>query len=112
MGFISRKSACKEISSGVIKQTVCSGSRGVFRIITKLLREVSMAKDKKIKKKKFDGTEVEILGETYEDGKPEKAARWRDKLNSREQMLRYLKNGERYWFSDDWYGSERRKTPA
>jgi hypothetical protein len=71
-----------------------------------------MADAKKIKKKKWDGEEVEILGETYEDGKPEGADQWRAKMQNREQMLRYLKSGERYWYSDDWYGSERRKTPA
>lgn len=37
---------------------------------------------------------------------------WRKKLATREEMLEYLKTGERYWFSNDWYGSEKRKTPA
>ena len=71
-----------------------------------------MAEEKKIKKKKFDGEEVEIVGETYEEGVPDRADDWRSKMGDREQMLRYLKAGERYWYSDDWYGSERRKTPA
>ena len=38
--------------------------------------------------------------------------KWREKLRNREEMLKYLKTAERYWFSDDWYGSEKRKTPA
>jgi hypothetical protein len=69
----------------------------------------------KIEKKKApEWGEVEVLGATYEKGKPEgeEAGRWRQKLQSREEKLRYLKNGERYWFSDDWFGSEKRKNPA
>ena len=65
-----------------------------------------------LKKKKFDGQEVEILGPTYEKGEPDAPDRWRGKLRDRKEMLAYLKTGERYWFSDDWYGSERRKTNA
>jgi hypothetical protein len=68
--------------------------------------------EKTIKKKKFDGTEVEILGETYEEGKPDTMGYWRNRNQDRKEMLAYLKTGERYWFSDDWYGSERRKTKA
>jgi len=34
---------------------------------------------------------------------------WRKKLKNREEMLKYLQTAERYWFSKDWYGSERRK---
>lgn len=37
---------------------------------------------------------------------------WRKKLGTREDMLKYLKAGERYWFSKEWYGSEKRKNPA
>ena len=56
----------------------------------------------------------EVLGPTYEPGKPEgeDLGRWRQKLESREETLKYLKTGERYWYSDEWYGSEKRKTPA
>ncbi len=57
---------------------------------------------------------VEVLGATFEKGKPEgeDAGKWRQKLETREEKLKYLQSGERYWYSDDWYGSERRKTPA
>ncbi len=57
---------------------------------------------------------VEVLGATYEAGKPEdyKLGRWRQKLESREEKLKYLETGERYYYSKDWYGSEKRKTPA
>ena len=59
-------------------------------------------------------TKVEVLGPTYEKGKPEgeEVGKWRGKLESRADKLRYLETGERYWYSDDWFGSERRKTPA
>ena len=58
--------------------------------------------------------EVEVLGETYEPGRPqgEDAGRWRQKLASRDEKIKYLQTGERYWYSNDWYGSEKRKKPA
>jgi hypothetical protein len=68
--------------------------------------------DTKIKKKKYDGENIEVLGPTYEAGKPEAPDRWRTKLRDRKEMLAYLKTGERYWFSEEWYGSEKRKTKA
>jgi len=46
-------------------------------------------------KTSFDGKKVEVLGPTYEEGKPEKAANWREKLKSREDILAYLKVGVR-----------------
>jgi hypothetical protein len=57
---------------------------------------------------------VDILAETYEEGAPEgeDAGRWRQKLENREEKLKYLKSGERYWYSIDWFGSEKRKNPA
>ena len=69
----------------------------------------------KVVKKKAPGRgEVEILAETYEEGLPvgEDAGKWRQKLESREDKLNYLRSGERYWYSDDWFGSEKRKNPA
>jgi len=65
-----------------------------------------------IKKKSWTGDDVEILGDTYDPGKPESRDAWRGKFQSRAEMLKYLKTGERYWYSDNWYGSEKRKTPA
>jgi len=60
----------------------------------------------------FDGKRVKVLGPTFEEGKPEKPINWRRKMRNREEMLAYLKTGERYWFSDEWFGSEKRKTKA
>ncbi|MFC1966079.1 hypothetical protein ACFLWI_03935 [Chloroflexota bacterium] len=58
--------------------------------------------------------EVEVLGATFEEGKPEgeDAGRWRQKLESRGEKLKYLETGERYWYGKDWFGSEKRKNPA
>jgi len=58
--------------------------------------------------------EVEVLGATFEEGKPEgeDAGKWRQKLGSREEKLKYLESGERYYYGKEWYGSEKRKTPA
>ena len=71
--------------------------------------------DYKVTKVKAPGRdEVELLGETFEEGMPESVelGYWRQKLESREDKLKYLQTGERYWYSDDWYGSEKRKNPA
>jgi len=69
----------------------------------------------KIEKTKAPGRdEVEVLGATFEEGIPEgeELGKWRQKLDSREDKLKYLQSGERYWFSEEWFGSEKRKTPA
>ena len=69
----------------------------------------------KAKKKASPGRgEIEVLGPTFEKGKPEdkNLGRWREKLESREEKLKYLQSGERYWYSSDWFGSEKRKNPA
>jgi hypothetical protein len=70
---------------------------------------------RKVSKKKAPvKKEVEVLGETFEKGRPEgeELGRWRQKLESREEKLKYLQTGERYWFGEDWFGSEKRKNPA
>jgi hypothetical protein len=63
-------------------------------------------------KASFDGKKVKVLGPTFEKGQPDKAENWRLKLRNRQEKVNYLKTGERYWFSEDWFGSEKRKTPA
>ncbi len=68
-----------------------------------------------IEEKSAPGREkVEILGETFEKGKPagEEMGKWRQKLENRADKLKYLESGERYWYGKDWYGSEKRKNPA
>ena len=57
---------------------------------------------------------VEVLGATFEPGKPEgeDVGKWRQKMGSREEKLKYLETGERYWYSNEWIGSEKRKYPA
>ena len=46
-------------------------------------------------KTSFDGSKVHVLGETYEEGKPEKPENWRQKLKTRDEMMAYLKTGVR-----------------
>ncbi len=68
-----------------------------------------------VEKKSAPGREeVEVLGATFEKGKPEdkELGKWRQKLGSREEKLKYLETGERYWYGNEWYGSEKRKNPA
>ncbi len=59
-------------------------------------------------------SKAEVLGPTYEKGKPEgeEMGRWRQKLETRAERLRYLQTAERYWYGKDVFGSEKRKTPA
>ena len=71
--------------------------------------------DYKIEKKSApEWGEVEVLGETFEGGHPEgeDEGRWRQKLIGRDDKLKYLRNGERYWYSEEGFGSEKRKNPA
>ena len=68
-----------------------------------------------VEKKSAPGREeVEVLGATFEEGKPEgeELGKWRQKLVSRQEKLKYLQTGERYWYGKEWYGSEKRKNPA
>ena len=69
----------------------------------------------KVEEKSAPGRDkVEVLGATFEEGKPEdkELGTWRQKLGSREEKLKYLQTGERYWYGKEWFGSEKRKTPA
>jgi hypothetical protein len=58
--------------------------------------------------------QVEVLGATFEKGTPQGAemGKWRQKMASRSEKLKYLQTGERYFYSQDWFGSEKRKKPA
>ncbi|NIO06224.1 MAG: hypothetical protein GTN74_16950 [Proteobacteria bacterium] len=69
-------------------------------------------KEKLEEKKSFDGKKVKVVGATFDKGKPDSPYYWRKKLRSRDEILEYLRTGERYWFNEEWYGSEKRKTPA
>ena len=65
-----------------------------------------------IKKKSHTGEDVEIIGPTYEPGQPDYKGDWRSRMGDRAAMLKYLQSGERYWYAEEGYGSEKRKTPA
>ena len=69
----------------------------------------------KVEEKSAPGRgKVEVLGATFEEGKPEgeDSGKWRQKLESRDEKLKYLESGERYWYGKEWFGSEKRKNPA
>jgi len=71
--------------------------------------------ENKVKKTKAPaGKKAGVLEETFEKGKPEgeELGKWRQKLATRREKLKYLQSAERYWYSEDWYGSEKRKNPA
>jgi hypothetical protein len=63
---------------------------------------------------KKDEYRDQVIGETFEKGSPQAPDLWRTKTVDRKDMLKYIKNSERYWCmdQDEWFGSERRKTKA
>ena len=63
-------------------------------------------------KENFEGKKVKVLGPTYEEGKPQNKEDWKEKLDSVENRLGYLRTALRYWYSKEWYGSEKRKQEA
>jgi hypothetical protein len=69
-----------------------------------------------IKKIKSPGRdEVEVLGATYEGGQPTgpEMGQWSQKLASRNEKLKYLQTGLRYFYAgNEGFGSEKRKKPA
>ncbi len=71
-------------------------------------------KDPMIEKEGFDGKKVQILGETYAEGVSPvmQPYKWRSKIQGRQNQLRFLETGLRYWYAEEGFGSEKRKTPA
>ena len=65
-----------------------------------------------IEKELHDGSKIKIVGVKYEPGKPDQPGYWRDRFTNRDEMLKYLANGERYWSGEEGFGSEKRKSPA
>lgn len=55
-----------------------------------------------------------VLEPAFEPGQPvgEDEGKWRQKLQSRDEKLKYLRSGERYWYSEEGFGSEKRKIPV
>ncbi len=68
----------------------------------------------KVERELYDGSKVEILGDQCEPGSATEPFNWRLSMTAREEQVKYLKNGERYFYCDqeEWFGSETRKTPA
>jgi hypothetical protein len=69
-------------------------------------------------KERFDGSKVKILVPDYSEVPEYDRYQWRahiDLVNMGEDsnpVEKYLKTAERYFYSDDWFGSEKRKNPA
>lgn len=53
----------------------------------------------------------DVIEPVFDEGKPGGPDKWRDKLKDRDQRLKYLKTGERYWYGES-FGSEKRRTKA
>ena len=63
-------------------------------------------------KEDFSGKKIKVLGPTYEEGKPDHKGDWREKLASRDERLGFIRTAMRYWYTSDWYGTEKRKQDA
>ena len=63
-------------------------------------------------KENFEGKKIKVVGPTYDKGKPEAISDWRLKLVTKEDKIGYLRAALRYWYSKEWYGSEKRKQEA
>jgi hypothetical protein len=63
-------------------------------------------------KEDFEGKKVRVLGTTYEPGAAKGKDDWTGKLGSADERLGYLRTALRYWYSNDWFGSEKRKQEA
>lgn len=70
--------------------------------------------DKKSEHEKAVHPGARVIEPRYESGRPEAPDRWTLKLKSIEEIIKYIKTAERYFCEDpaNWYGSEKRKTPA
>ncbi len=77
-----------------------------------------MPADKYEEKERFDGQKVKILMPTYAEGTDQDRYQWRTNINSvnigeaTRPAMRYLTTAERYFYSKEWFGSEKRKNPA
>lgn len=60
-------------------------------------------------KQDLDGKEIRVFSETFDEGKPETRYDWTAKLVTRDDRIKYLKTALRYWYSNEWYGSEKPK---
>jgi hypothetical protein len=74
--------------------------------------------DKFEEKERFDGQKVKILMPEYVTGTDQDRYQWRTNINAvnigddSRPVKKYLTTAERYFYSKDWFGSEKRKNPA
>jgi hypothetical protein len=69
-------------------------------------------------KERFDGQKVKILVPEYVAGPEEDSYQWRKNITyvnidqQSDPIKKYLTTAERYFYSKEWFGSEKRKNPA
>jgi hypothetical protein len=69
-------------------------------------------------KERFDGQKVKILMPEYVQGSDDDRYQWRTNISivnigeGSDPIKQYLANAERYFYSKEGFGSERRKNPA
>ncbi|MEW6530392.1 MAG: hypothetical protein AB1473_06120 [Thermodesulfobacteriota bacterium] len=74
--------------------------------------------DKYEEKQRFDGKKVKILLPQYGPSPDEEDYQWRKNITAvnladgADPVHKYLETAERYFYSEDWFGSEKRKNPA
>lgn len=93
-----------------------------FAVINKILdsleRSEVMASEHFEEKDRFDGQKVKILVTDYVKGDDEDRYQWRSNITAINvaegdvAIKKYLTTAERYFYSKEWFGSEKRKNPA
>jgi len=69
-------------------------------------------------KERLDGKKVKILMPQYVEGTDQDRFSWRANVNivnigeHVNPVKKYLTTAERYFYSKEWFGSEKRKNPA
>ncbi len=58
-------------------------------------------------KEDFDRRKIDVSEETFDEGKTYTRYDWTAKLVTKEDKIKYLKTALRYWYSNEWYGSEK-----
>ena len=77
-----------------------------------------MPGEKYEEKERFDGQKVKILLPTYAQGTDQDQYQWRKNINfvnigeAASPVKKYLTTAERYFYSKEGFGSEKRKNPA
>ncbi len=70
---------------------------------------IGMIDYRKEDKEDLGEEKIKVLAENFDEGKLYTRYDWTAKLVTKEDKIKYLKTALRYWYSNEWYGSEKPK---